>query len=62
MALLNGSTGIGTVATQWNKLNPFLQNQRIKNLYTTAKTYNKANISEFLANPANSEKELRSLA
>lgn len=62
MAALNGTNGIGTVAEKWNKLNPFLQNQRIKNLYTTAKTYNKANIAEFLANPGNSEKELRSLA
>jgi len=62
IAALDQTTGIGTVATQWNKLNPFLQNQRIKNLYSTARTYNKANISEFLANPANFEKELRSLS
>lgn len=62
MAAMNGTNGIGTVAEKWNKLNPFLQNQRIKNLYTTARTYNKANIAEFLANPGNNEKELRSLA
>ncbi len=62
MAQLDGTDGIGTVATQWNKLNPFLQNQRIKNIYTNAKTYNKANISEFLQNPGNHETELRGLA
>lgn len=62
MAQLNGSTGIGTVATQWNKLNPFLQNQRIKNLYTNARTYDKVNITEFLQNPGSHESELRSIA
>lgn len=61
MVQLNGKSGIGTVAEKWNKLNPFLQNQRIKNLYTNAKKYSKANIGEFLENPANSERELRSL-
>lgn len=62
IAELNGTPGIGTVAEKWNKLNPFLQNQRIKNIYTQAKTYNKVNIGQFLENPANHEKELRSLA
>lgn len=62
MASLEGTAGIGTVATQWNKLNPFLQNQRIKNLYSQARTYNKTNISSFLENPANSEVELRGLS
>lgn len=61
MAQLDGADGIGTVATQWNKLNPFLQNQRIKNIYTNAKTYNKSNISEFLGSPGNHETELRGL-
>lgn len=61
MAQLDGMEGIGTVATQWNKLNPFLQNQRIKNIYTNAKTYNKSNISEFLGSPGNHETELRGL-
>ena len=55
-------TMVSTVATKWNKLNPFLQNQRIKNLYSHAKTYNKADIGAFLENPANHERELRSLA
>ena len=41
MAKLDGSTGISTVATKWNKLNPFLQNQRVKNLYTQAREYGK---------------------
>ena len=47
---------------KWNKLNPFLQNQRIKNIYSQAKKYNKANIASFLENPANNEAQLRSLA
>ncbi|MBO7692054.1 MAG: hypothetical protein J6T10_05380 [Methanobrevibacter sp.] len=54
-------SGLTTSVAKWNKLNPFLQNQRIKNLYTTAKTYNKTNISTFLADPANHETELRGL-
>ena len=62
MADLDGVPGIGTVATKWNKLNPFLQNQRIKNLYTRAKKYGKADIAAFLETPGNHEKELRSLA
>ena len=61
IAAFNGTPGIGTVAAKWNKLNPFLQNQRIKELYTRAQTYSKANIGEFLASPGNHEKELRSL-
>ena len=59
--MVSGTT-VSTVATKWNKLNPFLQNQRIKNLYSHAKTYNKADIGAFLENPANHERELRSLA
>lgn len=58
---LEGTAGIGTVAEKWNKLNPFLQNQRIKNLYTQARTYSKANISEFVSDPGNHEGELRSV-
>lgn len=54
--------GLSTSVAKWNKLNPFLQNQRLKNIYTQAKTYNKTNISEFLNSPANHEVELRSLA
>lgn len=53
--------GVGAVMDKWNKLNPFLQNQRIKNIYTQAKKYGKANIAAFLENPANSEPQLRSL-
>lgn len=62
MYAINGTSGAGTVADKWNKLNPFLQNQRIKNIYTQAKQYGKANISAFLADPSNSEPQLRSLA
>ena len=53
--------GVNTVVDKWDKLNPFLQNQRIKNIYTQAKKYGKANISEFLSNPGSSESQLRSL-
>ena len=53
---------LGTVMDKWNRLNPFLQNQRIKNLYTQAKEYGKADIASFLANPGNSERPLRSLS
>lgn len=62
IAQLNGRDGISTVAEHWNKLNPFLQNQRLKNIYTNAKTYDKVNIGEFLLNPANSETQLRGLS
>ena len=59
----HGVSGVvTTVMDKWNKLNPFLQNQRIKNLYTQAKAYGKADISEFLANPGNNERPLRSLS
>jgi len=54
--------GLQTSVAKWNKLNPFLQNQRLKQIYTQAKTYGKTNISEFLTNPANYETQLRSLA
>ena len=57
-----GESGISTVVAKWNKLNPFLQNQRIKNLYTTAKQYSKTDISTFLKDPGNSEEPLRSMA
>ena len=62
MALLDGSAGIGAVAEKWNKLNPFLQNQRIKDIYSRAKKFDKVSISDFLENPGNHEHELRSLA
>lgn len=51
-----------TVVNKWNQLNPFLQNQRIKNLYTQAKEYSKEDIGEFLKNPGGHETELRALA
>ena len=62
MVSRDGTPGISTVAEKWNKLNPFLQNQRIKDLYSRAKKYDKAAISDFLENPGSSERELRSLA
>lgn len=59
---ISNTDGVGAVMDKWNKLNPFLQNQRIKNIYTQAKRYGKANIAAFLENPGNSEPQLRSLA
>ena len=56
-----GKSQLSTVVDKWNKLNPFLQNQRIKRIYSQAKRYEKADISEFLASPGNHEEELRSL-
>lgn len=53
---------INATAMQYNKLNPFLQNQRIKNLYSGAKEFDKAHIIEFLQNPGAHENELRSLS
>ena len=62
MASIDGLKGANIVASKWNKLNPFLQNQRIKNIYSTAKRYDKVNISDFLSDPGNHEMELRSLS
>ena len=59
--LAGDGSGLSTSVAKWNKLNPFLQNQRIKQLYTAAKTYNKQNIASFLSSPANHERELRGL-
>ena len=56
-----GNSKLSTVVDKWNKLNPFLQNQRIKRIYSQAKRYEKADISGFLASPGNHEEELRSL-
>lgn len=60
--MADDKTGINTVVTQWNKLNPFLQNQRIKNLYTRAKAINKQNLGEMLEEPGNHEMALRASA
>ena len=51
--------GIGATMSKWNKLNPFLQNQRIKALFTQPGMYSKAELASFLANPGNSEAQLR---
>lgn len=55
----DSKSGIRTTITKWNKLNPFLQNERIKNLFTQSGTYSKTQLSEFLADPAHHERELR---
>ena len=55
----DNKSGIRTTITKWNKLNPFLQNERIKNLFTQSGTYSKTQLSEFLADPAHHERELR---
>lgn len=61
MASLDGQSGIANVATKWNKLNPFLQNQRIKEIYTQSRTFGKAEVASFLQNPGSHEQELRGL-
>lgn len=61
MATLDGKEGIQTVATKWNKLNPFLQNQRIKEIYTQAREFDKTAVSKFLSSPGSHEEELRGL-
>ena len=61
MSYVSNTEEVKSVMDKWNKLNPFLQNQRIKNIYSQARRWGKANISEFLASPANSESQLRSL-
>lgn len=48
-------------AACYNQLNPFLQNQRLKNLYTSAKTYNKADIMTFTQDPGSHESDIRGL-
>ena len=58
----NGVHIMNPVPDKWNQLNPFLQNQRLKNLYTHAQKYSKADISSFLENPGNSEVQLRGLS
>ena len=61
IAQMATTPGIGTVAEKWNKLNPFLQNQLIKEIYTRAKSYDRTSISQFLESPGNFERELRAL-
>ena len=58
----DGKNSISKTMAQWNKLNPFLQNQRIKNLYTQAATYNKQDIGRFLQSPGENEQALRGIA
>lgn len=53
---------INHTAYQYNKLNPFLQNQRLKELYSQPCNFDKVNINDFLSNPGASEEQLRSLA
>ena len=61
MVEISGGNVGNSVITKWNKLNPFLQNERIKRIYTQARTYKKQDISTFLADPANHEEALRGL-
>lgn len=51
-----------TTITNWNKLNPFLQNQRLKMLMTQSKSFDKTKIPEFLNNPGAFEPQLRGLS
>lgn len=60
----NGKDTVGgsTTMARWNQLNPFLANQRLKNLFSQPSTYSKQQLGEFLASPGNSEPQLRSAA
>ena len=51
--------GITSSIIKWNKLNPFLQNERIKNLFTQAGNFSKTALNEFLTDPARHEPQLR---
>lgn len=53
---------INHTAYHYNKLNPFLQNQRLKELYSQPCNFDKVNINDFLSNPGANEGNLRSLA
>ena len=61
MAKIDGERGAKNIAEKWSDLNPFLQNQRLKNLYTQSKKYSKIDIGSFLEAPGNHESELRGL-
>ena len=61
MAKIDGERGAKNIAEKWSNLNPFLQNQRLKNLYTQSKKYSKIDIGSFLEAPGNHESELRGL-
>lgn len=50
------------IVTQYNKLNPFLQNQRLKELYSNPRSFDKVSINDFLANPGANEENLRGLS
>lgn len=56
------TAGGSTTMARWNQLNPFLANQRLKNLFSQPSTYSKQQLGEFLASPGNSEPQLRSAA
>ena len=58
----NSYSPITNIISTYTKLNPFLQNQRLKELYTNPNTYEKPEISNFIQNPGASEYQLRSLS
>lgn len=61
IAEVSASQNVSTTVAKWNKLNPFLQNERIKQIYSQARTYGKKDISDFLLDPGHHEVELRGL-
>ena len=62
MTLSNRGVDVSEYIYAWNRANPFIQNQRVKNLSTHGVTYSKEQLARFAANPASSEVALRGAA
>ena len=59
MTLSNRGVDVSEYIYAWNRANPFIQNQRVKNLSTKGFTYSKEELARFAANPGSSEAALR---
>lgn len=62
MTLSNRGVDVSDYIFAWNRANPFIQNQRVKNLSTRGFTYSKEQLAKFAANPGSSETSLRAAA
>lgn len=62
MSLSNRGVDVSEYLYAWNRANPFIQNQRVKNLSTRSTTYSKEQLAKFSANPGSSETALRGAA
>lgn len=61
LAVSQASRGvsIGNAMKDWNRANPFLQNQRVKSTIADSKSYTKKELGEFAADPGNHEMQLQ---